>query len=78
MHCTLCETALKNKLDECFFICEVCNAIVKNSQYYISHQQEKERYESHNNNVNDVRYQQFTSPITNFILKNYSQNHLST
>lgn len=76
MICTLCENPLKNKIDNAFFECEVCNAIVKNSKLYITNQQEKKRYETHNNDVNDVRYQDFTSPITSFILKNYTQNHL--
>lgn len=76
MICTLCETSLKNKIDDSFFVCEVCSAIVKDSQFYITIQQEKERYESHNNDINDTRYQQFTSPITEFILDNYSQKHV--
>ncbi|NCT08475.1 MAG: class I SAM-dependent methyltransferase [Flavobacteriia bacterium] len=75
MICTLCETSLKNKIDDSFFECKICNALVKDCQFYLTRQQEKERYESHNNDVNDVRYQQFTSPITKFILKNYTQNH---
>lgn len=76
MLCTLCETPLFNKIDEFYFSCNECYALVKNSQFYITYQEEKERYETHNNDVNDVRYQQFTSPITSFILKNYTQNHL--
>lgn len=76
MLCTLCETPLTNKIDDYYFSCTKCNALVKDSQFYLTIQQEKARYEEHNNDVNDIRYQQFTSPITNFILNHYSQNHL--
>ncbi|PKD21303.1 hypothetical protein APR40_07300 [Salegentibacter salarius] len=33
---------------------------------------EKSRYLEHNNDVTDERYQKFTSPITHYILKNFS------
>lgn len=36
---------------------------------------EKERYEEHNNVVNDLCYQRFTAPITNLILENYALFH---
>ncbi|WP_445749796.1 class I SAM-dependent methyltransferase [Polaribacter sp.] len=76
MHCTLCENPLENKVDDFYFHCNVCDAYVKDSKFYINYQQEKKRYEAHNNDVNDAGYQKFTSPITNFILQNYSPNHL--
>lgn len=76
MDCPLCENLLSNQIDEFFFQCDVCDAFVKKSDFYVNVQQEKERYEEHNNDVNDIRYQQFTSPITNFILKNYSSDDL--
>lgn len=76
MICPLCETPLTHKLDDFYYACQECEAIVKNSQYYLSSSAEKERYQEHNNDVQDVFYQQFTSPITHFILDNYSQNHL--
>jgi 2-polyprenyl-3-methyl-5-hydroxy-6-metoxy-1,4-benzoquinol methylase len=76
MHCTLCETPLENQIDDFYFRCSTCDAFVKNSEFYVNYQQEKERYEAHNNDINDVRYQQFTAPITNFILENYTPNKL--
>ncbi|MFP8489053.1 class I SAM-dependent methyltransferase [Gracilimonas sp. Q87] len=33
------------------------------------------RYESHNNDVEDPRYQKFVSPLVNKILANFSQDH---
>ena len=76
MHCTLCENPLIKKVDEFYFHCTICDAYVKDCQFYINYQQEKKRYEAHNNDVNDVGYQRFTSPITHFILENYETNHL--
>jgi len=37
---------------------------------------EELRYETHNNDVFDVRYQNFVSPITKEILENFSEDHL--
>ena len=76
MHCTLCENPLEDKVDDFYFQCSVCDAFVKDSQFYINSQQEKTRYEAHHNDVNDAGYQKFTSPITNYILEKYSPNQL--
>lgn len=37
---------------------------------------EKLRYETHNNDVFDKRYQNFVSPITSAILENFSKDHI--
>lgn len=42
---------------------------------YISSKKEKERYESHDNNVYDKGYQAFVSPIVQAILKDYQKTH---
>lgn len=76
MKCTLCNTLLINKMDEYFYDCHCCRAIVKNSEYYLPPDEEKARYEQHNNDVNDKAYQEFTSPITNYILKYFNKNHI--
>ena len=76
MTCPLCHTDLQAQADEFYFICDTCGAYVKNSQYYLSNQEEKERYLNHNNDINDVGYQKFTSPITQAIFKNQQKDHL--
>lgn len=76
MTCPLCQTALNNKIDNYYFTCSKCDAYVKDKQYYISKNLEKERYQEHNNDVNDLAYQKFTAPITNAILEEYSPQHL--
>ena len=75
MRCTLCLSVLTNKINEQFFNCNTCKAIVKDKKFYLSTEEEKIRYEAHNNDVNDVGYQKFTSPITNYILENYLPKH---
>ncbi|MGM0601287.1 MAG: class I SAM-dependent methyltransferase, partial [Candidatus Rifleibacteriota bacterium] len=76
MNCTLCNTELVEKVDEYYFICSTCGACVKDTRYYLSDELEKKRYEGHNNDVNDARYQKFTSPITNTVLDKFEPHHL--
>ena len=73
MNCTLCDTILDSPADDYYFICGTCGAYVKDKKYYIDSKQEKERYQEHNNDVSDVRYQNFTSPITSTILKDQNK-----
>ncbi|PIY11070.1 MAG: 2-polyprenyl-3-methyl-5-hydroxy-6-metoxy-1,4-benzoquinol methylase [Flexibacter sp. CG_4_10_14_3_um_filter_32_15] len=76
MNCTLCETLLKNKADEFYFICDTCGAYLKDQKFYLNNLQEKDVYSEHQNDVNDIRYQNFTSPITNVILEKFTSQHL--
>jgi len=72
MRCPLCDSVLEKKMNECFFRCETCFSLVKDKKYYMSPEKEKARYETHNNDVNDPRYQKFTSPITNYVLDHFT------
>ncbi|MGE4347903.1 MAG: class I SAM-dependent methyltransferase [Flavobacteriaceae bacterium] len=76
MHCTLCQSPLEIMADEYYFICKTCGAYVKDKKFYVSQSEEKEIYRLHNNDVNDVRYQKFTSPITSVIFENHPKEHL--
>lgn len=69
MNCTLCGSALINKKDEYYYDCDICKAFVKDEKYYLTADEEKARYETHNNDVNDIGYQDFTSPITNYVIE---------
>lgn len=72
MICTLCGSELINKKDAFFYECTLCKALVKDDQHYLSASEEKAQYITHNNDVKDVRFQNFTSPITNYVLANFS------
>lgn len=76
MKCPLCETKLENQLDKYYYSCNTCRALVMDEKYYLTPEEEKNRYLEHNNDVNDKRYQEFTSPITNYVLKYYNTQHL--
>ena len=76
MKCTLCDTNLLEMADEYYFICSTCGAYLKDEKYYLEKKEGKERYKEHDNNVHDERYQDFTSPITDAILKTHSKEQL--
>jgi 2-polyprenyl-3-methyl-5-hydroxy-6-metoxy-1,4-benzoquinol methylase len=42
---------------------------VKDEQLYIFPEEEKKHYEKHNNDVNNIGYQNFVSPVTEFVLQ---------
>jgi 2-polyprenyl-3-methyl-5-hydroxy-6-metoxy-1,4-benzoquinol methylase len=77
-NCPLCHSSsLKfHKNEQQYHQCSACNAIFMDSEYYLNLQQEKARYEEHNNNVDDKGYQQFVSPITSSVLRNHTANQV--
>lgn len=75
MKCTLCNAQLTLKKNAFFYMCTTCKAIVKDHKYYLTAEEEKAIYKNHNNDVNDVRYQNFTMPITHAVLENFSPQH---
>ena len=76
MNCPLCHNYLNLRIDKEFFHCTRCRALVKDRVLLLSTSAEKERYLAHNNDLNDINYQTFTSPITQFILKNFQPHHI--
>ncbi len=76
MKCPLCNTqteiffTLKNKE---YHKCSTCFAISMNPRHYLTSEQEKNRYQEHNNDVNDPRYQDFVMPIVNCILTDFTE-----
>ncbi len=55
--------------------CPQCKGILLDSVYFLSEEAEKERYQLHENDVNDLGYQKFVSPIVNAICKKHDSNH---
>ena len=53
-----------------YYRCSFCQSVLLDPDDYVTAGEEKSRYETHNNDVNDPRYQQFVSPIVDEILKN--------
>ncbi|MCC5916596.1 MAG: class I SAM-dependent methyltransferase [Cryomorphaceae bacterium] len=76
MNCTLCTSKLLEKVDDYFWECTHCGALVKDHGHYIPKEQEKDRYSEHNNDVDDINYQRFVAPITDHVLENFNATHL--
>ncbi|MFW5888499.1 MAG: class I SAM-dependent methyltransferase [Patescibacteria group bacterium] len=55
-----------------FFLCRKCKGIFTASEYIPAPPEEKRRYESHNNDINDPRYRKFVSPITSAVMAGHS------
>ncbi|HEY9183700.1 MAG TPA: class I SAM-dependent methyltransferase [Salegentibacter sp.] len=75
MKCTLCGAktkAFQKSENREFVACTNCGGIQLLPEFYITQNSEKERYLTHNNDVEDPRYQQFVSPITSEIIKDFS------
>ncbi|PKD20194.1 hypothetical protein APR41_14510 [Salegentibacter salinarum] len=78
MKCILCGGSTKefwkSKKRE-FVECTNCGGIQLLPEFYISKKAEEDRYLTHNNDVEDARYQDFVSPITSRILKEFTPKH---
>lgn len=55
-----------------FYLCSNCEGIFLSRNQLPAFNHEKQRYETHKNDVNDMRYQQFVSPIADSILQQFS------
>ncbi len=75
MKCTLCFYELNDSIDTGYYDCSHCRAIVKDPALMPPETEEKARYETHNNDVYDSRYQKFTMPVTRFVLDHFTPDH---
>lgn len=77
--CTLCQSEtvyIDTIAKKEYFRCLNCHSIQMNPGNYVSYEEEKSIYEEHNNDVNDIRYQRFVSPIVENVLLNFNKSHL--
>ncbi|DAB30493.1 MAG TPA: methyltransferase [Sulfurimonas sp. UBA12504] len=79
--CSLCSHQAKlfyqdkTKRFECdYFLCETCHSIFADSAKLPNAAKEKERYELHDDNVEDKGYQKFVSPMTQAIQEEYKRS----
>ncbi|HQV36693.1 MAG TPA: class I SAM-dependent methyltransferase [Flavobacterium sp.] len=56
-----------------FYFCTKCFSVFLDDKNYISETEERKHYEMHNNDVNDIRYQSFVSPIVDSILNDFKK-----
>lgn len=78
MQCPLC---LKSSLSDPiknhtrnFFRCYCCDLVFSEPSYQLSPQEEKARYETHNNDIQDPNYQNFVRPIVDWIAESHSNS----
>lgn len=77
--CLLCDGQTKlfyQSKSKHYYKCENCLALMLDPGDYLNSQEEKERYETHNNDIDDIRYQSFVSPIVESVRASYGTNHL--
>ncbi len=76
MPCPLCHQAGGGRIPETqLFRCPECQGVYRHEQYRLSPEEEKARYENHNNDVNDPGYQQFVMPIVAAVLRDFRPEH---
>lgn len=51
--------------------CQGCSSVFMHPKNYVNSAKEQRRYETHNNDIHDKRYQKFVSPITKAVEKNF-------
>jgi SAM-dependent methyltransferase len=68
------KVAFKNR-DRIYYQCERCQGVFLDSESYISREDEKRRYQEHNNDVEDPRYQNFVEPIVSKVLNLFNREH---
>lgn len=54
-----------------FLQCSVCLSVFTHPDHYLTPQEEQAHYECHINNPEDLRYQNFLSPVINAVLHDY-------
>lgn len=58
-----------------YFRCKNCESIMLGRNNYPSSAEEKKRYLEHNNDVNDIRYQNFVKPLISAITDDFQKHH---
>ncbi len=59
-----------------YYRCDDCCCVFEDEQYFLSADKEKERYDTHNNDVEDVRYQRFVSPVVHQVRQHFDNDAL--
>ncbi len=74
-YCALCNSDSEifcQKPKHLFYKCTNCEGIFRPQNTFLTLQEEKAHYQNHNNDIFDIRYQAFVSPIVNAILHDFT------
>ena len=74
--CPLCQNSSIPFYKDEFYLCSCCEGIFRPAEKLLDNEKEKQRYESHTNDSNDLGYQNFVAPITNAVLKKFSKDDI--
>ena len=58
-----------------FYECSNCRAVIMDPEFYVDREGEVYRYETHDNDVEDPRYQNFVSPLVEEVMSDYAAGH---
>jgi hypothetical protein len=74
--CQLCNAKSTLFYKDEFYKCSCCKAIFRPKEKLLDNEKEKQRYDSHTNDANDLGYQNFVKPITNSILNEFKSGDI--
>ena len=74
--CQLCNAKSTLFYKDEFYKCSCCKAIFRPKEKLLDNKKEKQRYDNHTNNANDLGYQNFVKPITNSILNEFKSGDM--
>lgn len=78
-NCPLCNSKSEvfyNSPKQLFYKCDNCFGIFLSRNLLPTNETEIERYQYHNNDMNDLGYQKFVSPIVNAVKQHFNANHI--
>lgn len=58
-----------------YYQCTHCSSISLDPQYYVSKENERKRYQEHNNDTEDPGYQKFVEPIIRGVKQKFDKKH---
>lgn len=73
--CPLCHDLGRAFYKKEFYLCPTCGGIFRPKHSLPSQIAERERYEKHSNNLNDLGHQQFVLPLVKAVVKDFSAQH---
>ena len=84
MKCPICSTPTQlyhthiKRDNQHYYRCPYCHSVAMHQKYYLSREEEKARYLTHNNDVNDPRYQKFVRPVIQAVTSSSNYPHQSS
>ena len=81
MNCPICSTPTQlyfthtERDNQRYFRCPACHAVAMHPQHYPTPEEEKARYLTHNNDVDDPGYQKFVRPVIQAVTTHTQTHH---